>query len=920
MLRRPLGFAWWMNKGQAALGIAAALTLLAALLTLGGLAKVTKRKGPFRTSAASFIGREEEVREIAGDIEDHRLIFLTGQSGCGKSTLIEHGVAPAMSSPRRLVLLCQYLGDDWETGPAEALANRLNRVLSQDDRIKLGIQPQAVSLDVVQTLRACPERLDREPVLIFDQFDDYQTLHVSRFVRRSRVLSPERLRVENAFWRGIAALLEDRLIRCVFVTRDDAHPRLRAVEFLPPEEFELESLDQRFAEEYLLKVSEDVLESADATWPALRRRVLRDLERDGKVLPIRLVSIATSLEDLPSLTLAEYERAGGLIGLEARSLEKRIRRAAARVDLSFEQVLPLLVFLVERRKTVPRSLKEVSAKLPNFETGTEQASTLLEDLEEERIVRSVSAQQGRDVFWKLYHDYLSEPVEELQRRAGRWQFALDESFDRYQGARGFVARFRALAPPVLQLRFWWQRWRGRIRFGRATGYMRRSLLRLFLNPGTLVLALAVWLGVREVDRRAGEEARRLLENYTSSTEGTPERGRATWRLSSAPKRVKSAFVKETLSSEIEAKIVGKDSRIVRALAGPLAASTLPRWLTDSVDRSCAGNQVLSFAQVVLCDHWMSAGGATPNKHADFLMAEMQQRKAPGELSKLAVNLGAFRSHVPEPKAGELAEKLVAEMRQNDPGELFTLGRALEALGSRVPEPKAGELAEKLVAEMRQRKNPQELSILGRALGALASRVPDPKAGDLAEKLVAEMGQRNTPDELFTLGRALGALASRVPEPKAGELAEKLVAEMRQRKDPRELSTLAGALGALASRVPEPKVVESAEKLLAEMRQRKDPGELSTLARALGAFGSRVPEPKVVESAEKLLAEMRQRRDPDQLSPLAGALGALGSRVPEPKVVESAEKLLAEMRQRKDPLELSKLARALGTLGSRVPEP
>jgi hypothetical protein len=49
----------------------------------GGLAKVTRRKAPFRTSAADFVGREEEVHEIAGDIDYHRLIFRLVGGICG---------------------------------------------------------------------------------------------------------------------------------------------------------------------------------------------------------------------------------------------------------------------------------------------------------------------------------------------------------------------------------------------------------------------------------------------------------------------------------------------------------------------------------------------------------------------------------------------------------------------------------------------------------------------------------------------------------------------------------------------------------------------------------------------------------------------------------------------------------------------
>jgi hypothetical protein len=176
------------------------------------------------------------------------------------------------------------------------------------------------------------------------------------------------------------------------------------MEFQPFEEFELEPLDRRFAEEYLAQVSDGLLENPDATWPALRRRVLTDLDKDGKILPIRLIWVVAGLEDLQTLSLREYERAGNLIGLEARALERRIRHAANSVDLAYEQTLPLLVLLVSGKKTVPRSLHELCANLEGAADGSEQLTRLFARLGEEHVVRPVSAEGGRDTLWELYHD------------------------------------------------------------------------------------------------------------------------------------------------------------------------------------------------------------------------------------------------------------------------------------------------------------------------------------------------------------------------------------------------------------------------------------------------------------------------------------------------------------------------------------
>src|SRR4051812_6657276 len=40
-----------------------------------------------------LVGREQEVRHIAGQCAEHALVFLIGDSGCGKTALIRAGLA-----------------------------------------------------------------------------------------------------------------------------------------------------------------------------------------------------------------------------------------------------------------------------------------------------------------------------------------------------------------------------------------------------------------------------------------------------------------------------------------------------------------------------------------------------------------------------------------------------------------------------------------------------------------------------------------------------------------------------------------------------------------------------------------------------------------------------------------------------------
>ena len=82
-------------------------------------------------------------------------------------------------------------------------------------------------------------------------------------------------------------------------------------------------------------------------------RVERDLNEDDQVLPVRLRLVLQGLSQLNKLTVSEYEKAGGYIGLEAGFIESKVRNAtrdAGAVDVTEKQIRDLLLSLVDREK------------------------------------------------------------------------------------------------------------------------------------------------------------------------------------------------------------------------------------------------------------------------------------------------------------------------------------------------------------------------------------------------------------------------------------------------------------------------------------------------------------------------------------------------------------------------------------------
>src|SRR5947209_2350957 len=89
---------------------------------------------PFEESDAPlFFGRDKEIRDVAGRLEHHRLLAVTGVSGSGKSSLVLAGIIPMLRAglvpklgTRLRVAIMKPRG-----GPLFQLEQRLNEALER---------------------------------------------------------------------------------------------------------------------------------------------------------------------------------------------------------------------------------------------------------------------------------------------------------------------------------------------------------------------------------------------------------------------------------------------------------------------------------------------------------------------------------------------------------------------------------------------------------------------------------------------------------------------------------------------------------------------------------------------------------------------------------------------------------------------
>jgi hypothetical protein len=215
------------------------------LITLGVLLFVKLLSPPSRLlkpdqlrlqtdNADHLVGREEDITRLFQHCIEAQQIYLVGESGAGKTALLRAGVLPVLQEYEAMLPIYLHLwGEDWIKGPQAALRDALWNSLSSEQTEKLGLTECPPADKLMDIFRRIKPVLGRTPFIICDQFDDYQARHYDKFLpRRTKTwLSAKKLIAQNPFWADFKTLLEDQVIRCLFVTRNDTAIGLDAVRF-----------------------------------------------------------------------------------------------------------------------------------------------------------------------------------------------------------------------------------------------------------------------------------------------------------------------------------------------------------------------------------------------------------------------------------------------------------------------------------------------------------------------------------------------------------------------------------------------------------------------------------------------------------------------------------------------------------------
>jgi hypothetical protein len=485
-------------------------------------------------------GREDDVDRLIRLLHDHQQVNLIGESGAGKSALLRGGVIPRLVGSQLIPIYVDTLGKDWIKGPESAILAALAAVSRLGDARGLP--------DASNGAASSGRRL----LLIFDQFDDYESAHPDRFITslNRTFISAGELVQSNPFWHVVRELVSADIVHCLFVTRTDSAAGLECVRFAEPRVYLLDRLRTAAADELLDHLTDDseglrpAIELPEHGWLALRDRLVRDLSVDGSVLPAQMTLVLAGLGNFRYLTVREYRRRGGLHGVEAAEVEWHIFNTVRYLGITKSEALAILLTMVDReaRKTHARTLSEIVGAITSLQPDT--VRSVLHEWETKDLLRRRVDSDTGDVVWLLDHDYLSNAVLATEERMNAASILVRDAAAEFESATSVFRRWRTLLTPVQQVSTWIYRLKGQSKFGDHKSFIALSTVRFlpYLAVGLIIGLVAYQRHVLQYERAA--EA--LLQDFSIKA-GQP--GADTlWMLAEAAPETKLYFLRSGLRS------------------------------------------------------------------------------------------------------------------------------------------------------------------------------------------------------------------------------------------------------------------------------------------------------------------------------------------------------------------------------------
>jgi predicted sugar kinase/membrane protein implicated in regulation of membrane protease activity len=873
-------------------------------------------------------GRTIEVEALAKECEANPLVFLEGESGTGKSALVRAGLAAFLVDPAEKRQLIPVLLDASSLSWKEGLRIQLSRAvagLSSEDRAQLGAPEQFGTDDVFREIGALPRHVPRRLLLILDQVDDYVVAHRNYMLRENKVLTSDELVQASPDWSALANLVTSDRLHLLLVCRNDIFSRLDSFRFAKVASFTLWRIDKQLITPLLDQVTEGdgkgaVVENPEYGWLQLKSRLLRDLSAGTQhILPIQLAVALDSLRRFRTLTLGEYARNEGARGLERLHIERHLSEIARSRRIDEGALLRgLMLLVIERGQKTQRATRQAFCN-EVLSGGPPNADLLpvIEHLIRWRILRYQLSDDGE--YLLLHHDFLARGVWEAHRQANRWAEFLRQRSREFKDALTWLQRWRALLPPIAQLRLLGARVRRRFSFGEHRAFAFWSVLRFVPLIAFLVCSYFayVWVDIM----RQEQFAEGIFAGL--GTDDVDENEARDWAsLAAAKEEARLRAVRRGLAKPaVAAKLSDKASFLVHALigldpTGQFSRSFARQIVLPTIRDYRTPNDALSF--VVKCIELLRLGHAETNTIATALIERMKTEKDIEVLSSLAKALGSL-SGKPDTKAIQpLATALVERMKtEKDSESLSSLGKVLGSLSGKLDPKDVQPAAAALVQRMSTEKDTRALSRLGQALASLSEKLDPKDVQPLAAALVERMKTEKDSESLSSLGKVLGSLSGKLDAKDVQRLAAVLVERMKTEKDSESLSSLGKVLGSLSEKLDAKDIQPLAAALVERMKTEKDSESLSSLGKVLGSLSGKLDPKDVQPAAAALVQRMSTEKDTRALSRLGQVLASLSEKLDPKDVQPLAAALVERIKTEINTQNLFLLDEALGNLSEKL---
>jgi hypothetical protein len=851
-----------------------------------------------RTNPAHLKGRDDDLEYLVPLVQAERLIFLEGESGAGKSALLWSGLLPRLRGvPGLLPVMVESLaGDEWEHEPrrflAAAFTRAINETLIPEQRKKLFRDDVVAPEKVMDGLRDTLPLLGRMPVLLVDQFDDYQNRFMDKFLIRKSWLKADALIKSNSFWADIKKLLDAGRLHCLVATRTDTAGGLASIRFRTPDTYRVDRLKGRFVSEIIDtlvgSLDGNVLRDPERGWTDLIKQLTTDLERGEAVLPQQLRIVLLSLGTLPHriMTVGAFKRAGGVTGLEARFIQDCIGRVSRLTAVSPEQLRAILLTMVDPRtglKTIEQAAGQIADAVPSV--AEDQLTIALKELERLEVTRRRGDAGSKSQKWLLDHDYLARAVREVDRRANRWTRDLTEGVEKlgHAGA-SWSLWWQALLAPRTQLGFFADWLRGRFRYGMYRRYALISAARF--APYVFVLLVLTGAGILEyhqVQTRQMEDAvaaqlNRLTFDPIGSGYGLSDNdGIALVSIASMDDRARLHALDRAINdSSRRAKLLRQPEVMINAIVGTsmqrrnLASSLLVSAAAQMESRQLPWDASEAIARVanaldesatVPLSWWVAAIDA--NKTSPFALTALERGLA----------LLADKLKVDQAKAAIPVFLTAIDASKTSRNALAALERGLAPLADKLPADQTKAVIPAFLTAIDANKtSPFALAALGRGLAPLADKLTaDQAKAAIHVFLTAIDANKTSPFALDALERGLAPLADKLPADQAKAVIPAFLTAIDANKTfPFALAALGRGLAPLADKLTADQAKAAIPVFLAAIDANKtSPDALDALGRGLAPLADKL----TADQAKVVIAAFLTAIDANNFSSFA--LAALG---------------------------------------------